>query len=267
MITPEQHAEIRRLYYGEHWKVGTIAAALGVHHDTVRAAIANDTQGVRRGTCRTTLLDPYLPLIRDTLAQYPRLRATRLFEMVRTRGYAGSVVQLRRVVRALRPHGPSTAYRRLTTLAAEEAQVDWGAFGTIRIGHGTRPLSGFVMVLSYSRAISALFTLDQTLESFLRGHVEAFHHGFAGVARTLVYEHVPRNMFVVMCPPVRCGGHAVRAICPGGPRASRHITSHSDASQARRVWSSRHTGVRRGTSEEGSQRRSAASLARTVISA
>jgi len=22
MITPEQHAEIRRLYFGEHWKVG-----------------------------------------------------------------------------------------------------------------------------------------------------------------------------------------------------------------------------------------------------
>jgi hypothetical protein len=63
-----------------------------------------------------------------------------------------------------------------------EAQVDWGAFGSIRIGHGTRPLSGFVMVLSYSRALSALFTLDQTLESFLRGHVEAFHDGFGGVA-------------------------------------------------------------------------------------
>ena len=30
------------------------------------------------------------------------------------------------------------------------------------------------MVLGYSRAIAALFTLDQTLESFLRGHVEAF---------------------------------------------------------------------------------------------
>jgi hypothetical protein len=61
MITPEQHAEIRRLYYGEHWKVGTIAAALGVHHDTVRAAIVNDAHGVRRGTCRATQLDPYLP--------------------------------------------------------------------------------------------------------------------------------------------------------------------------------------------------------------
>ena len=188
MITPEQHAEIRRLYYGEHWKVGTIAAALGVHHDTVRAAIA-DTQAVRRGTCRATTLDPYLPFVRDTLAQYPRLRATRLYEMVRGRGYPGSVVQLRRLVRVIRPQASPAIYRRLVTLAAEEAQVDWGAFGTIRIGHGTRPLSGFVMVLSYSRAICALFTLDQTLESFLRGHVDAFQR-YGGVARTLVYDNL-----------------------------------------------------------------------------
>ena len=189
MITPEQHAEIRRLYYGEHWKVGTIAAALGVHHETVRAAIVNDTQGVRRGTCRATQLDPYLPFIRDTLTQYPRLRATRLFEMVKGRGYTGSVVQLRRAVRLIRPAATATVYRRLTTLAAEEAQVDWGSFGSIRIGRGVRPLSGFVMVLSYSRAIFALFTVDQTLESFLRGHVEAFA-AFHGSARTLVYDNL-----------------------------------------------------------------------------
>jgi transposase len=189
MITPEQHAEIRRLYYGEHWKVGTIAAALGVHHETVRAAIVNDTQGMRRGTCRTTQLDPYLPFVRDTLAQYPRLRATRLFEMVKGRGYPGSVVQLRRAVRLIRPAATATVYRRLTTLAAEEAQVDWGSFGSIRIGRGVRPLSGFVMVLSYSRAVFALFTVDQTLESFLRGHVEALET-WPGVPRTLVYDNL-----------------------------------------------------------------------------
>jgi transposase len=189
MIMPEQHAEIRRLYYGEHWKVGTIAAALGVHHETVRAALVNDTQGMRRGTCRTTQLDSYLPFIRDTLAQYPRLRATRLFEMVKGRGYPGSVVQLRRAVRLTRPAATATVYRRLTTLAAEEAQVDWGSFGSIRIGRGVRPLSGFVMVLSYSRAVFALFTVDQTLESFLRGHVEAFET-WPGVPRTLVYDNL-----------------------------------------------------------------------------
>jgi transposase len=203
MITPEQHAEIRRLYYGEHWKVGTIAAALGVHHDTVRAALVNDTQGVRRGTCRATQLDPYLPVIRDTLAQYPRLRATRLFEMVKSRGYPGSVVQLRRAVRLIRPAATATVYRRLTTLAAEEAQVDWGAFGSIRIGRGVRPLSGFVMVLSYSRAIFALFTVDQTLESFLRGHVEAFG-AFQGVGRTLVYDNLRSAVLERAGSAIRC---------------------------------------------------------------
>jgi transposase len=109
--------------------------------------------------------------------------------MVRPRGYIGSVVQLRRIVRTIRPTAPPTVYRRLVTLVGEEAQVDWGAFGTIRIGRGVRPLSGFVMVLSYSRALFALFTLDQTLESFLRGHVEAFQ-ALHGSARTLVYDNL-----------------------------------------------------------------------------
>lgn len=189
MITPEQRAEIRRLYYGEHWKVGTIATNLGVHHDTVTAAINCDTRLLTRGTCRHTKLEPFLPFIRETLEQYPRLRATRLYEMLRQRGYDGSAVQVRRLVRLLRPQIPRRLYRRLTVLAAEEAQVDWGNFGTIAIGHGTRSLSGFVMVLSYSRAMFALFTLDQTLESFLRGHVEAFN-SFHGCARTLVYDNL-----------------------------------------------------------------------------
>ena len=96
MITPEQHAEIRRLYFGEHWKVGTIATALAVHHETVRAALAHDTRALPRSRYRPTQLAPYLPFVRDTLVQYPRLRATRLFEMVRAAirvrscNYAGS---------------------------------------------------------------------------------------------------------------------------------------------------------------------------------
>jgi len=59
-------------------------------------------------------------------------------------------------------------------------------------------------VLSYSRAICALFTLDQTLESFLRGHVDAFQT-YGGVARTLVYDYVARHIIVLMCPRWICG--------------------------------------------------------------
>ena len=188
MITPAQRAEIRRLYFGEHWKVDTIATALGVHHQTVRRAIELDTRPLRRAR-RASTLDPFLPFIRDTRAQYPRLRATRLHEMLRQRGYPGSARQVRRLVRHLRPTVPARVYRRVVTLAAEQAQVDWGTFGTIPIGRGVRTVSGFVMVLGYSRARFALFTLDQTLESFLRGHVAACE-AFGGSARTLVYDNL-----------------------------------------------------------------------------
>ena len=189
MITPAQRAEIRRLFYGEHWKVGTIAAQLGLHHETVRAAVERETAGVRPSLCRPSILDPYLPFIRDTLAQYPNLRATRIYEMVRQRGYPGSVIQVRRLARRLRPETNRTVYRRVVTLPGESAQVDWGTFGKVRIGQGTRTVSGFVMVLGYSRALAALFTHDQTLESFLRGHVDAFE-ALGGAARNLVYDNL-----------------------------------------------------------------------------
>ena len=52
-----------------------------------------------------------------------------------------------------------------------------------------RAVSGFVMVLGYSRALFALFTLAQTLESFLRGHVAAFQ-ALGGSARALVYDNL-----------------------------------------------------------------------------
>jgi IS30 family transposase len=39
MISPETRAQIRRYFYAEHWKIGTIANELGVHPDTVRNAI------------------------------------------------------------------------------------------------------------------------------------------------------------------------------------------------------------------------------------
>ena len=119
MITPAQRAEIRRLFYGEHWKVGTIAAQLGLHHETVRAAVERETAGVRPRLCRPSILDPYLPFIRDTLAQYPNLRATRIYEMVRQRGYPGSVIQVRRLARRLRPETNRTVYRRVVILPGE----------------------------------------------------------------------------------------------------------------------------------------------------
>ena len=187
MIPPEQRAEIRRLYYAEHRPIGTIATTLGVHHDTVRLAIE---RFIRPGTqVRPSTLDPYKPFLLRTLEQYPRLRATRLYAMIRERGFAGSAVQVQRWVRTVRPAARAEAYLRLETLPGEQAQVDWGNFGALPVGGGRRLLSCFVLVLSWSRAVYARLALDQTLESFLRGHVEAFT-ALGGIPRTILYDNL-----------------------------------------------------------------------------
>ena len=188
MIPAAQVVEIRRLFFAEHWRVGTIATQLGLHPDTVRLALETE-RFARPAVVRPSLVDPYRAFLQATLQQYPRLRATRLFEMARSRGYPGSVVQLRRVVRTLRPVPAAEAYLRRTLLPGEEGQVDWGSFGRIPIGRATRRLSAFVLVLSWSRALHAVFTLDQTLESFLRGHVEAFQV-LGGVPRVLLLDNL-----------------------------------------------------------------------------
>lgn len=125
MISEAQRAEIRRLFYAEHWRIGTIAREMGLHADTVRAALET-ARFNRRTLVRLSQLDPYVPFLRDTLEQYPKLRATRLHEMIVARGYPGSVSQTRRLVRRLRPRPLAEAYLRLHTLPGEhygEARV------------------------------------------------------------------------------------------------------------------------------------------------
>lgn len=187
MIDAEVRVQIRRYFYAEHWKVGTIAQALGVHPDTVKRAIEVE-RFHRAERLRSSMLDPYVLFVRQTLEAHPRLRATRLHQMLRDRGYRGSVEQLRRVVARVRPR-QQEAFLRLQVFAGEQAQVDWAHFGSVTIGRARRALSCFVMTLSWSRALYLEFFFDQTMENFLRGHVHAFE-SFQGSARVLLYDNL-----------------------------------------------------------------------------
>jgi len=189
MISDEVRAKIRRLYFGEHWRVGTIATELRLHHETVTRALELDKKPPPPRRVMASIVDPYKPLIQATLEQYPRLRATRLLAMLKDRGYEGSYHQVRRYVRAIRPKSRHEAYHRLRTMPGEQGQVDWGNFGKLQVGRARRHLSCFVMVLSWSRAMYARFFWDQKLESFLAGHVESFE-AFGGVPRELLYDNL-----------------------------------------------------------------------------
>lgn len=185
----EQQVEIRRLFFAEHWKVGTISSELGVHPDSVKRVIGSEQFNRRKQINIDTVLGEYKPLIIDILEKHPRLCATRIEQMLQERGYKGGIAQLRRYVRTVRPVGNKEAYLKLETLPGEQAQVDWANFGKIRIGNALRPLSCFIMVLSFCRAFFACFTLDQKTESFLLCHVKAFEF-FQGCARTLLYDNL-----------------------------------------------------------------------------
>ena len=189
VIPADLSAKILRLHQAERWRVGTIARQLHVHRDTVRRVLAQAGQPAPASPLRPSRVDPYRAFILETLAKFPTLTAARLFAMVYERGYRGSGEHFRHVIAGMRPRPAAEAFLRLRTLPGEQAQVDWGHFGHLRIGRARRPLMAFVMVLSYSRRIFLRFSLDARMHSFLRGHAEAFL-AFGGVARVILYDNL-----------------------------------------------------------------------------
>src|SRR5258708_30871635 len=189
MISKEIETEIVRLYHGEKWPIGTIATQLGVHHTTVQRVLGQIGVEPKALAPRPSMADPFAAFIVEQLEKYPRLCSSRLFEMVKARGYPGGADHFRRVVGRHRPRKPAEAFQRLKTLPGEQAQVDWAHFGKMQIGRAERVLWAFVMVLSFSRQVYLRFFLGSSMPYFLRGHVDAFAF-FGGVPRVLLYDNL-----------------------------------------------------------------------------
>lgn len=187
-VTPDIEAEIRRLYFAEHWRRGTIGAQLGLHDDVVKRVIGPTGRGVRVCGNPTMILDPFLMIIAETLERYPRLRSTRLYDMLVGRGYEGSLRTLRRYVATVRPLPKSEVFLRVEPLIAEQAQIDWAHVGYLQFPGGRRALWVFVLVLSYSRAMWGEFVLDLSVHSLRRSLVRAAQY-FGGSPRQWLFDN------------------------------------------------------------------------------
>ena len=93
---------------------------------------------------------------------YPRLTASRLYQMARERRHRGSQSHFHRLVARERPRPVAEGYLHLKTLPGERTQVDWAHFGTVRIGRADRRLMGFVMVLT-APIVSQIWSFCTTL--------------------------------------------------------------------------------------------------------
>lgn len=188
-ISDELKANILRYHHVEKWRVGTISRQLHVHHSTIKRVLSETGVPKDNILVQASMIDPYLAFITETLQRFSNLTASRLYDMVKERGYPGGPDHFRHLISLYRPRKAAEAYMRLRTLPGEQAQVDWGHFGHMMIGKAKRPLMAFVMVLSYSRKIFLHFFLHQHIENFLRGHEAAFL-AFGGVPKVLLYDNL-----------------------------------------------------------------------------
>lgn len=186
-LAPEQEAEIRRLHQVEHWPVGTIARQLRVHPDAVRRVLGKREPAAERAP-RPRALDAYRAFVADTLTRYPSLRATRVFDMLRERGFAGSARSVRRFVAEVRPARVHEAYLRVESLPGEQAQVDWALVGKLPVPGGERAVWAFVMVLGYSRAMWAEVLFDLSAHALCRSLVRAVSF-FGGSTRSWLFDN------------------------------------------------------------------------------
>ena len=187
-VERETEMEIRRLYFGEHWKKGTIATQLEVHRDVVERVVGPLGPEPKSREPRPSVLDPYRGFVLETLERYPRVVSTRIYDMLTSRGYTGSIRTLSRFVLGHRPAVANEVFLRVETLIAEQSQVDWAHVGHIRVKGGTRPLYCFVLTLRYSRALWAELVLEQTTVSVVRSLARAAEF-FGGVTHQWLFDN------------------------------------------------------------------------------
>jgi transposase len=150
-----------------------IANKLEIDERTVHKWLQKDRYCHRQSSPKSSKLDPFKDYIFRRLQEYP-FSATQIYQKLQEMEYAGGLTIVKDYVRKIRPK-PVHAFLKLSFAPGECAQVDWGTYGTVKVGSTRRKLHFFVMVLCYSRMMYVEFTVSQSMEHFLACHQNAFY--------------------------------------------------------------------------------------------
>lgn len=171
--------------YKKGYNKTQIGRVLGIDRKTVRKTLReaenesqkqNTSPPKRKGW--PSMLDEYREFIEIQLVK--ELSITRIHQDLQKEfGVECGYTTLRDYVSKIKKTRPH-AYMVLHSLPGEEAQVDFGYIGTVKVSGTPRKAWVFVMSLSYSRYMYVEITLDQSVRSFILCHANAFRY-FGGV--------------------------------------------------------------------------------------
>ena len=187
MIDFETFSRIKHLHEQKGLKAAQIARQLCIDERTVRRSLEVNQFLPRKSVHRPSKLDPFKETVVRMVESYP-YSAAQILHRLREEGFAGGYTAVKKFVRKVRPKRVK-AYLKLAFAPGECAQVDWGSFGSVRVGETMRRLSFFVMVLCYSRQMYVEFTVSQTMEHFLSCHQNAFR-AFGGVPARIMIDNL-----------------------------------------------------------------------------
>ena len=187
MIDYETFSRIKHLYEQKGLSATQIARELSLDERTVKRRLEAKQFLPRKSVQRPSKLDPFKETVVKMIESYP-YSASQVFQRLREEGFSGGYTAVKKFVRKVRPKREK-AYLTLAFAPGECAQVDWGSYGSVRVGETTRRLSFFVMVLCFSRQMYVEFTVSQTMEHFLACHQNAFV-AFGGVPARIMVDNL-----------------------------------------------------------------------------
>jgi len=182
---------IHRLTHEQKFSPRKIARELHVSRRTIRKYLQNPLPPKTIRTSRPGKLDPFKPVIRELLEQWPAASSVVIEQRIKKLGYAGENTILRQYMATLRKVGnpPPRAFVRIESSPGECFQIDWGHFDSLDYEGDKRKLYAFCCVECHSRRLYVEFTHSQRFETFVRCHLNAFQF-MGGIARECQYDNL-----------------------------------------------------------------------------
>lgn len=177
-----------KLMYKQGKKLKQIAKETGCSINTVRKYARDNSRANYYSSrpSKESKLNKYISYLKNRIKQADPgwIPATVLHNEIKLDGYTGSLSLLRNYLQKLKPKIPERILIRFETEPGEQMQVDFAYFK-----FGDKKFYAFVTILGYSRMLYAEFVKDQTVDTVIKCHENAFNY-YNGVPKYGLYDNM-----------------------------------------------------------------------------